>query len=411
MSEITNIDDTKSDKLILNKDLYSFDKKKELFDDTKKEEKYYDTSLNAFCKFAGRDGTTTLGPCELVDFLPSWGPELKINDIISTSDKKKGQDYRFLLNALDHQRIKKKQQDKNFAKRILQFYTTIFDEESDEKSISSCVGNFTTFVIELRPKATKKTGDIIAAITFFVDDDRNNAFICWLGVMKDFPPKFKKTYLKEVGDSFQKNGIGTLLIIIVIKYCMVKNTSKLDLWLQANNDLTDSILFYQKLGFCYASRSKETIPESITKKLKNYSWIDQDNMIIMKCSHGFFKPKEKKMKIESETEDIIIDLTPTSETYEKVGTINMDKERRKEVYKKILSYKPEFNWKDYANSLKMMDNDHFEDNDGYFSKKGYEKRVYIKYPPNTDTIIKTGAIGMDTMMRLFNDYPLLKEYM
>ena len=111
--------------------------------------------------------------------------------------------------------------------------------------------------------------------------------------MKDFPPKFKKTYLKEVGDSFQKNGIGTLLIIIVIKYCMVKNTSKLDLWLQANDDLIDSILFYQKLGFCYASRSKETIPKSITKKLKNYSWIDQDNMIVMKCSHGFFNSKEK----------------------------------------------------------------------------------------------------------------------
>ena len=108
MSEITNIDDTKSDKLILNKDLYSFDKKKELFDDTKKEEKYNDTSLNAFCKFAGRDGTTTLGPCELVDFLPSWGPELKINDIVSLNDKTNGQNYRFLLNALDHKGKKEK---------------------------------------------------------------------------------------------------------------------------------------------------------------------------------------------------------------------------------------------------------------------------------------------------------------
>ena len=36
MSEITNIDNIKSDKLILNKDLYLFDKKKELFDHTKK---------------------------------------------------------------------------------------------------------------------------------------------------------------------------------------------------------------------------------------------------------------------------------------------------------------------------------------------------------------------------------------
>ena len=36
MSEITNVDNTKSDKLILNKDLYLFDKKKELFDDTKR---------------------------------------------------------------------------------------------------------------------------------------------------------------------------------------------------------------------------------------------------------------------------------------------------------------------------------------------------------------------------------------
>ena len=166
MSEITNVNDTKSDKLILNKDLYLFDKKKELFDDTKKEEKYNDTSLNAFCKFAERDGTTTLGPRELVDFLPSWGPELKINDIISINDKKKGQDYRFLLNALDHQRIKKKQQDKNFAKRILQFYTTIFDEESDEKSIFSCVGNFTTFVIEVCPKAIKKQVTLFLLLLF-----------------------------------------------------------------------------------------------------------------------------------------------------------------------------------------------------------------------------------------------------
>ena len=192
--------------------------------------------------------------------------------------------------------------------------------------------------------------------------------------MKDFLSKFKKTYLKEVSDSFQKNGIGTLLIIIAIKYCMVKNKSKLDLWLQANDDLTNLIIFYQKLGFCYASRSKETIPESITRKLKNYSWIDQDNMIVMKCSHGFFKSKEKKMKIESETEDIIIDLTPFSETYEKLGTINIDEERRKEVYEIILSYEPEFNWEEYANSLKMINNDHFEHNDGYFCKKRYEKK-------------------------------------
>ena len=156
MSEMTNFDDTKSDKLILNKDLYSFDKKKELFDGTKKEEKYNETSLKAFCKFAERDGTTMLGPCKLVDFLPSWGPELKINDIISTNDKKRGQDYRFLLNALDHQKLKKKLQDKNFAKRIFQFFTAIFDELSDEQSIFSCVGNFTTFVIEVRPKSDKK---------------------------------------------------------------------------------------------------------------------------------------------------------------------------------------------------------------------------------------------------------------
>ena len=87
-----------------------------------------------------------------------------------------------------------------------------------------------------------------------------------------------------------------------------------------------------------------------------------------------FKPKEKEMKIESKTEDIIIDLTPTSETYEKVGTINIDEERRKEVYEIILSYEPEFNWEEYANSLKMIDNDCFEHNDGYFCKEGYEKK-------------------------------------
>ena len=59
----------------------------------------------------------------------------------------------------------------------------------------------------------------------------------------------------------------------------------------------------------------------------------------------------------------------------------------------------------------MIDNDHFENNYGYFSKKGYEKRVYVKYPPNTDTLIKKGALGMDTIISLFNNYPLLREYM
>ena len=70
MSNTTNVNDTKSDKLILNKKLYLFDKKKELFDDTKKEEKYNETSLKAFCKFAERDGTITLGPANLsISFL------------------------------------------------------------------------------------------------------------------------------------------------------------------------------------------------------------------------------------------------------------------------------------------------------------------------------------------------------
>ena len=39
------------------------------------------------------------------------------------------------------------------------------------------------------------------------------------------------------------------------------------------------------------------------------------------------------------------------------------------------------------------------------------KKVYVKYPPNTDTFIKKGALGMDTIISLFNNYPLLREYM
>ena len=134
-------------------------------------------------------------------------------------------------------------------------------------------------------------------------------------------------------------------------------------------------------------------------------------MINIKCSHGFYKPKEKKIKIDSEARDIIIDLIPFPEAYKKVGTINMEEERRKEVYQIILLHEPKFNREEYANSLKMINNDRFEHNEGYFCKKGYEKKVYVKYPPKKDTLIKKGALGMDTIISLFNNYPLLREYM
>ena len=64
------------------------------------------------------------GPCELVNFLPSWGPKMKINDVIFSNKEKKSQNYRFLLNALDYQGKKQKHQDKNFASRLFNFYTT-----------------------------------------------------------------------------------------------------------------------------------------------------------------------------------------------------------------------------------------------------------------------------------------------
>jgi len=58
---------------------------------------------------------------------------------------------------------------KKVEKALIKFYVSIFDKESNEKSIKACVKNHTTFYIQVYNNAKKEfTDSNIAAITFYM---------------------------------------------------------------------------------------------------------------------------------------------------------------------------------------------------------------------------------------------------
>ena len=99
MADTTISDALVTDKLILNKDLYSFDLEKEFRDERKPKQKNNNHVLDMFCNFARHPSLhQILGPINLHYFLNSWGRDLNVNKIVTSEQFKAN--YWFVLNAL-----------------------------------------------------------------------------------------------------------------------------------------------------------------------------------------------------------------------------------------------------------------------------------------------------------------------
>ena len=129
------------------------------------------------------------------------------------------------------------------------FYRSLFPKENDVDAIKFSVSTHTTFFIEINNQNSNDAGDIIAAVTFLYDEKRENAMILWLGVLDEFPDKYKDTFVKAFGTSLQRKGFSTILLIAVIKWCKVMNTTKLNLWLQvSSHSIKAKIFMTQKVS-------------------------------------------------------------------------------------------------------------------------------------------------------------------
>ena len=229
-----------------------------------------------------------LGDLQLHYFLSSWDSKLKCSKIILSKQRSPRHNFIFYLNALDYRQKKSKKNNKVYSEKLIDFYLSIFDKESNRSQVKACVNNYTTFFIQVHNKKNKEENDIIATVTFLYDELRENVFILWLGVLKIMPDKFKNTYLDDFGDSFQKNSFGTFLIMTVIKFCKVVNKKKTDIWLQVSNLSKITMNFYTNNGFYYAGK-KNNVHNNLRSKLKRHCWIEQDDMYLMKSSNGYFK--------------------------------------------------------------------------------------------------------------------------
>ena len=73
--------------------------------------------------------------------------------------------------------------------------------------------------------------------------------ILWLGVLDEFPDKYKNTFVKGFGSSLRRKGFSTILLIAVIKCCKVMNTTELNLWLQVSSHSMEAKLFMKQKVF------------------------------------------------------------------------------------------------------------------------------------------------------------------
>ena len=172
----------------------------------------------------------TLGYILLTVFSGNWCPSSRCNTILTDKKKDAEEQIGFYLNAFEY-KLKQKQKVYKLKQAIQDFYKVIFPKATDTESIKFSVDNHTTFYIEINDRANKEGGNIIAAITFLSDKSRENALILWLGTMDEVLNKYRNTYIKKFGESFCRNGLSTILMRIVIKYCMISNNAGVNLWL------------------------------------------------------------------------------------------------------------------------------------------------------------------------------------
>ena len=140
--------------------------------------------------------------------------------------------------------------------------------------ITDCIRSYSTFTITSQIGREK---EIIAAVTFDCDKERENVIIYWLGT--DGSTDQESAVPDEFGRSWRQNGFCTLLLRILIKYCMVDNNNGVSIYLQVSSIEYGSISFYNSKGFGMYDNNKSLVPDSL--EIKNKNWINEKNMVLM----------------------------------------------------------------------------------------------------------------------------------
>ena len=78
-----------------------------------------------------------LKPINLHYILNSWGRHLNVNKIVTSEQFKS--DYWFILNGLYYNPKNEEKAIKKYGARLVEFYSSIFDNKDDKPSIKACV--------------------------------------------------------------------------------------------------------------------------------------------------------------------------------------------------------------------------------------------------------------------------------
>ena len=74
----------------------------------------------------------------------------------------------------------------------------------------------------------------------------------------------------------------------IIKYCKVVNNEPVSLYLQVKTNNQGGLSMYLSNGFILAGTQKSTLPKSLQKNLSKNIWLDQNDMMLLKCENNYF---------------------------------------------------------------------------------------------------------------------------
>lgn len=408
----TLLEDLLQEEYGMNMKLYKFNMDEEFDNGKRKNLKL----LNAFINFSRNQGAILTG-FNVLQLLQNWAPELKcfkllteIEDLQSNQEKKK---INFILKGL-HVACKQKTKPlRTIAGRIIKFYAKIFNMRENDKSITTAVYTFPTFYISVYDSSAKEEKDIIAAITFKRDNNNANAYIFWLGVRQLLTKICKEDILfNSFNGTYQRIGFSTFLIIVLIKYCSIDSEKETNIYLQCSGNSTNALNFYTRNDFYNNKNDKRLVPKLV--RPNDLFWIDEDQISLMICKHGYFYGKQQNNTFIDNDDDneytfdnnisTAIDLT----TKEMCQKNDLTEEKRLTLIKKITETDSLFSAAIY---LKSIDYDYAKQcypPEGEYMK--IREKTFLIYPPNNNMVDDLGPLNKATLDILRNNAPIIREY-
>ena len=115
-----------------------------------------------------------------------------------------------------------------------------------------------------------------------------NIFICWLAVLEHIPDNFGDPNKALFNNTYRRLGFSTFLMTAIIKYCKVVNDGPVSLYLQVKTNNQGGLSMYLSNGFILAGTQKSTLHKSLQKNLSKNTWLDQDDLMLLKCKTNYF---------------------------------------------------------------------------------------------------------------------------